>query len=375
MSPLPPPGTINYDPYYEGLTSLEMVSLVRRRLGVMPTDETRYAKADVIQALNQGAIRFVKLTGCLIHPAVIVCQANKMTYRVPFGTLRVWAGRYYTGPGRTDYWELNIIRDMRMMQRQDSEFRGNPGDPEWLFPAYRGGNVLTIGVSPYPSADGSPWVASDYGVLATATGYQTAGLIQGFQSFAYPNSAAMVDGQGQDLVALGALVGYPIYNATQGTSGIITAIGNAAATNDMITAAMSGSGLWQVNDVYAIPMGEFGTVASGDTEFYTIAGGMFGTIGDIAGGSGNLVLDCVRRPLPLSVNLDDAISEVPAAYHEAVLAYAVYWLGAGMFGGLVQNSKALASLAIFNNYVAEYNSTEDLVEVSENSVEASDWWQ
>ena len=184
----------------------------------------------------------------------------------------------------------------------------------------------------------------------------------------------MVDGQGQDLVALGALVGYPIYNATQGTSGIITAIGNAAATNDMIAPAMSGSGLWQVNDVYAIPMGEFGTVASGDTEFYTIAGGMFGTIGDIAGGSGNLVLDCVRRPLPLSVDLDDAISEVPAAYHEAVLAYAVYWLGAGMFGGLVQNSKALASLAIFNNHVAEYNSTEDLVEVSENCVEGSDYW-
>ena len=111
-----------------------MVGAARRRLGVTATDETRYPKADVIQALNQGALRFVKLTGCLLHPAVIVCKANKMTYRLPYGTLRVWAGRYYTGPGRTDYYELKIIRDMRMMQRQDSEFRGNPGQPEWLFP-------------------------------------------------------------------------------------------------------------------------------------------------------------------------------------------------------------------------------------------------
>ena len=232
---------------------------------------------------------------------------------------------------------------------------------------------MTIGLSPYPSIDGSTWVASDYGVLATATGYQTVGLIQGYQSSAYDNSAFLVDAQGRDLVSLGALVGYPVFNGTTGASGVITAIGDQDATNDKVTATLS-SGVWSVNDVFAIPMNEFGTVADGDTELYTIAGSMFGTVGDIAGGSGNLVLDCVRRPLPLSEDLDDAISEVPAAYHEAVLAYAVYWLGSGMFGGLVQNSKAMASLAIFNGYVEEYTSTDDMVEVSENCVDGTDWW-
>lgn len=371
--PLPPPTTINFDPYYEGLTSLEMVELVRHRLGVTPTDENRYPKADVIQALNQGAIRFAKLTGCLLHPAVIICKENKMVYRAPYGTLRIHAARYYTGPGRTDYYELDIIRDMRQMQRIDSEFRGNPGQPEKLFPSYRSGNVLTFGVSPYPSMDGDVWTASDYGLLATATGYQTAGNITGTHKDGYTGSAFLVDEEGRDLVTLGALVGYPVFNATTGASAIITAIGDQDATNDKVTGTLS-SGTWTPGDTFAIPMGEFGTVANGDTETYTISN-LVGTVGDIAGNTGNLVLDIVRRPLPLTVDLDDAICEVPAAYHEAVLTYAVYWLGSGMFGGLVQNSKAMASLGIFNAYVSEYNAEDDLVDVSANEIEYSDWWE
>ena len=368
-----PPSAVNFDPYYEGMTTLEMVQTVRHRLGVAPADETRYPTADVIQGLNQGCLRFVKLTGCLFYPAVVLCKANQMTYRAPYGTLRIKAGRFYTGPGRQDYDELKIIRDMRQMQRLDSEFRGNPGQPEWLFPAYRTGSVLTFGLSPYPSVDGELWTASDYGLVATATGYQNAGNIQGMHKDGYTSSAFLVDDAGRDMVALGALVGYPVYNVTTGQSGVITAIGDQDATNDKVTATLSGGGVWSPGDVSAIPMGEFGVVADGNQEIYTLSS-FFGTVGDLVGNTGNLVLDCVRRPLPLSANLLDAICEIPVAFQEAPIAYATYWLGSGMFGGLVQNSKAAASLGLFQGYVDEYNSSEDLIEESESAVEGSDWW-
>src|SRR5574343_895525 len=99
--PLPPPTTVNIDPYYEGLTTGEMIEIVRRRLGVSASDTNRYPDSDVVQALNQGCLRFVKLTGCLTIPAIVIGKANKQFYRAPFGTLRIKAARFYTGDTKT----------------------------------------------------------------------------------------------------------------------------------------------------------------------------------------------------------------------------------------------------------------------------------
>jgi len=361
------------DPYWEGFTALEMVQAVRRRLGVGPNDENRYPKADVILALNMGATRFAKLTACLLHPIVVIGKANQMNYRAPYGTLRIMAARYYTGTTKQDYYELKIIRDMRAMQRKDNFFRGNSGQPEWLFPTYRAGNVLNFGVSPYPSSDGSVWTASSYGLLATATGYQTAGQITGMHKAGYAASAFLVDSLGRDLTVLGALVGYPVLNITQNQSAVITAIGDQDATNDKVVGVLSGAATWQPGDVFVIPMNEYGVVVDGNNETYTIAN-YLGTIGDIAGNTGNMVLDVARTPLPLSVTLDGQHSEIPATYQEAQIAFAVYWLASGMFGGTTQNIKAEAALQVFGNYVAEYNSGDEMVEIYENAIEDHDWW-
>jgi len=368
--PLPPPTTVNIDPYYEGLTTGEMIEIVRRRLGVSATDENRYPAADVIQALNQGCLRFVKLTGCLSIPAIVIGKKDKQFYRAPYGTLRIRAARFYTGDTKSTYRELAIKRDMREMQRINSTFRGDAGYPNYLFPAYRSGNVRTFGVSPIPNADGSVFDADAYGLLVTATGYQTVGNIQGTHKAGYEASAFLVDAEGRDMSDLGALVGYPVLNTTDGSQGVITTIGDQDAVNDKVTATLTGgtNNYWTPGDAFLIPMGEYGVVADGDTETYTVSN-LLGTVANIAGGLGNFGLDCVRRPLALSADMLTAICEIPQAYQEAPIAFAVYWLGSGQFGGLVQNSKAVAALGLFNQYVAEYTSEDDLVDVSANEIE------
>ena len=365
---------VDQNRYWEGLTSLEMVNLVQSRLGVGVNDFARYTKAQIIQALNVGGTRFAKLTACLQMPVVVIGKANRQNYRVPFGTLRVVAARYYTGDALTDYFELKILRDAAAMQKRDSMYRGTLGSPpDYLFPTYRAGNIQLVGVSPIPTIDGVAWSGTPYGVVTTATNYQYVGNIIGTHKAGYPASAFFVDAAGRDLTTLGALVGYPIFNTTDGSVGLITAIGDQDATNDKVTATLSGgtNNYWSPGDSFGIPMGEYGVVLDGD-QTETIVSSYLGTIGDIAGQTGNFIFDVARKPLELSVLLDDYISEVPAEYQEAQIAYAVYWLGSGQFRGLAQPDKAKEQLAVFMAYVDEFNQN-PLVEASDNEVEVHDW--
>jgi hypothetical protein len=48
------------------------------------------------------------------------------------------------------------------------------------------------------------------------------------------------------------------------------------------------------------------------------------------------------------------VSEVPAEYHEAVIAFAVYWLGRSAYRGVTQTEKAKEGLEIFVRYIQEY---------------------
>lgn len=353
--------------FWEGLSTLEMVEEVQGWLGV--SDYNRYPKAKIISALNMGQARFTKLTGCLLMPAIIIGKAQQMHYRVPFNTLRILTARYYTSSDATGYKDLALMRDMRQIQRLDSVMRGNYGDPERLFPTYRAGNILTFGLNPIPAIDGAVFSGTPYGVLTTATGYTTAGKITGAHKAGYDNSAFLVDSLGRDLTTLGALVGYPVFNTTKGVSAVITAIGDQDATNDKVSGTLSGSGDWDENDAFEIPMNEYGVVveASGQ-ETYTI-GTSLGTIGDIVAGAGNLALDLVRAPLALSIDLDTMVSEIPASYQEAPIAFAVYWLGRGAYKGLVQAEKAKEAEARFLALVGEYLSEPQLVETSEDCVE------
>ncbi len=356
--------------YYEGLSTREMIENVRRWLGVDPTDKNRYSDLAVVQGLNYGQNRFSALTSCLLMPTVVLLKANRQSYRVPYNALGVKAARFYTSNNASDYYELIIKNSTAQMQRLNPSYRGDGGTPQYLFPSYRAGNVQMFGLSPIPVSTGEVWVGSDYGLLQTATGFEVVGNITGTHKTGYAASAFFVDSAGRNMVTLGALVGYPIFNMTDGSSGIITAIGNQDATNDKVTATLSGgtNNYWTPGDTFQIPMGEYGVVMDvAGQETYTVSSWM-GTIADIVGNTNNLVLDIARKPLPLSVILDTFISEIPDPYQEAVIAFGVYWLGRGAFKGVAQTQKATEGLALFNQYVAEYNQT-DLFEESEKEIE------
>ena len=367
----PAPVQADIATYYEGMNVREMIEATRRWLGVAATDVNRYSDADVVLALNAGQNRFAKLTSCLLMPTVIILTASRQNYRLPYNTLKVKAARYYSGNGATDYFELDIIENMKAMQRIDSSMRGTTGTPKYLFPTYRAGNALMVGLSPIPSVDGEVWVGTDYGVLASATNFAYSGNLTGLHKTGFANSSFLVDSLGRNLSTLGALVGYPVFNVTDGSSGIITAIGNQAATDDKVSATLSGGtdNDWDAGDSFQIPMGEYGVILDGDgTETYTFTS-FLGTIGDITGNTGNLVLDIARKPLPMSASLDTFICEIPSEYQEAAVAYAVYWLGRGAFKGVTQDGKAKEGLAVFQGFVQEFNSMDELVEETESMIE------
>lgn len=357
--------------YYEGKSTREMIEDVRRWLGVNATDTNRYSDTDVVRALNMGQERFAKLTGCISYPAVVCLKASRQHYRLPYNALTIKSARYYNSTTATDYFELQIINSSKKVQRIDSQMRGTTGTPDFLFPSYRGGNVLWFGLSPIPSSNGATWDADDYGVLTTATGYTLVGNISGFHKDGFASSAFLVDSAGRNLSTLGATVGYPLFNTTDDSSTIITAIGNQDATNDKVAGTLAGGtdNDWDPGDAFLIPMAEYGVVLDMTSdETYTISS-YLGTIFDITGGQGNLILDIARKPLELSATLDEFRSELPAAYHEAPIAFAVYWLGRGAYKGVTQSNKALEGMTVFNNYVQEYFKPDEFTEESESEVE------
>lgn len=364
------PTQIDLGAYYEGLTVQEMIYEVRRWLGQQPTDTARYTDADVITAMNFGQNRFAKLTACLTMPAVVTLKANRQNYRMPYNTLKVRAARYYYSNSKTDYDELKILRDPRKMQRLDSQYRGNTGVPAYAFPSYRSGNIQMFGVSPFPSTNGETWSGDDYGVLTSATGFTNAGNITGLHKSGYPSSAFLVDSAGRNLVTLGAMVGYPIYNVTDGSSGVITAIGDAAATNDKVTVTLTGGtdNDWDQDDSFQIPMSEYGVVLDAqEEETYTFTS-YLGTIYDITGNTGNLVLDIARKPLPMSASLLTMYCEIPSEYQEAVIAWGVFWLGRSAYKGVTQEGKAKQGYDKFMEMVTEFNN-EEYLEESDKGVE------
>jgi hypothetical protein len=259
------------------------------------------------------------------------------------------------------------------MQKRDSMYRGTLGDRDFMFPTYRSGNMLMVGVSPIPTYDGNILINNiPYGKTTDITGFTIAGNIAGQHKTGYAASAFLVDSLGRDLLSLGALVGYPVYNTTQGTSGLITAIGNQDSVNDKVTATLSGAGTWAVGDSFQILMSEYGVNLDADVD-HALVGQQLGVIADVISGVGTFGLDVARKPIPLSAIQDTMISEIPAAYQEAQISYAVYWLASGMFAGVVQTQKAVDAMAIFQAYVNEFNLSDETLETSENMVEQLEW--
>lgn len=364
---------VDYNRYWEGMTTLEMIYETQRHLGVAPGDFDRYTKADIVRALNRGGIKFAKATACLPYPVAIRLKTNRQNYRLPYGSLKVLSARYYSGDSASEYTELHVLNDPKKMQRIDRTYRGTAGTPEYCFPSYVSGNVSTIGFSPIPTADGDRYDTDSFGLLTASTGLEFTGSITGTHKTGYAASAFLVDADGRDLVTLGALVGWPVFNTTTGESATITSIADQDATNDRVNGTLSGAGVWTPGDAYSIPMSNFGVVLDVvDNNVWTLSS-YYGTVADVISYNGNVMLDVARAPLALSEDLDNVISEIPDNYQEAQVAYAVHILGRGAFKGMVQMDKAMAALTLFNSMVDEYNKLDEQFVATENAVEHYEW--
>lgn len=346
----------DYGAFFEGLSIQEMIYEARKWLGVAEDDTTRYSNADCVTALNFAQERFAYLTGCLLMPTIIVVKANWQNYRLPFNALRVLGGAFYKTDNRYDYKELEMVRDKTAMKRINPYYRGDTGDPEYLFPSYRAGNNLHIGISPIPTTNGTSWTGDDYGVVSSATGFTMTGNLTGQHKAGYPGAAYMVDSLGRNFSTLGVQVGHMIFNTTDGSSGLITAIGDADATNDKLSVTLTGGtdNDWDTGDSFQVPLSEYGVVIDATDEESYFFSSYLGTIANIYGKSGNLLLDVARKPLDLNVNNLSSVTEIPAPHHPGLVGYAVWWLGSRAYKGVMEVEKAKEGMEVFNVHVNDY---------------------
>lgn len=355
---------------FGGNATLDLVDAVLRFLGFAPADYNRYTKANIVRALNESQNLFAYQTGILTVPVIIVCMASRQNYQLPPNIIKVNGGRYYSGTGATEYDELILLGSMDEMQRKDSTFRGSTGDPDYLFPSYRTGGAVQIGISPYPSSDGTAFNYATWGVIESSTGWQFAGTITGAMKTG-SSGAYLIDNGGRNLVTLGAQPGQMIYNTGSGNSAIISKITDSAATNDAAYGTLSNAGAWASADPFVIYLSEYAMVLSPKLNQITTVQSLYGSVADIIPQAGNLVLDCVRKPLPLTSSIDSFICEIPSQYQDGIVGGAVWRLGRGAHKGSRQLDKAHEGLAIYQAAVEECKGFA-VVERSVNEIEQID---
>lgn len=342
----------------QGRKALQMVHMVQRQLGVKRDDFTLFGKQEVIDALNLGALKFVSMTGCLRIPIILRPTASQQNYRMPLSVLRVVAAKFYTSESANDYYELKILRDSRLMQRIDSEYRGALGTPNYAFPVFGGDRFWNLGFSPIPASSGEAFDETDYDLVASTFNLGTMASIAGTHKTGYSASAFLVDNAGRNLASLGALQGYPIFNTTKGAAALVRALGDEDATNDKVTATLSNNATWDTGDAFVIPLADYGISIDSVAGTVEILSSASGELSNVLPGTDNFLLEGVRQPLPLSPWLDNQVCEIPINYQDAVIAYAVAELGGS------GDAKA-----IFDNYVLEYETRGNKVEVSDNMIE------
>lgn len=308
-----------------GFTTAMLIRQVQRQLKIPKNDFTEFEKNEIIQALNAAMEAFVAATGCLRTIAIIRPNASQQNYRLPFGLQRVHAGKFYTGANAQNYNDLIIEDSIVKMQAIDSNYRGQTGTPQYLFPAVMTADFLTLGFYPIPTTNGSAVTttglisnALDIGSMASLTGTHKA--------TGYDNSDFLVDNAGRDLSTLGAIPGYPVYNTTRGAAAIIRSLGNAAATNDKVTADLPRETKWVAGDAFRIPLTEYGLLLDGTTGVNYVLSSGTAQVANLSPGTGNILLDLIRKPLPLSQFLDDQICEIQPMYQGAIVAKAVFML-------------------------------------------------
>jgi hypothetical protein len=312
-----------------GNSTRQLIRMVQRALKVKKFDFEEYERDEITTAINTGMEAFAAFTGCLRTLALIRPAASQQNYRLPFGIKRVTAGKYFTGDSLTAYKELEVLEDVRRMAQIDREYRGQTGQPVYVFPAYKNAEFLTLGFSPIPTSNGSEYTPGDDSLVSSTLDLGSMASITGTHiASGYDNSDYLVDNAGRNLGNLGGIPGYPVYNTTRNAGAIIRTVGDAEATNDKVTADLPKQTKWVAGDSFRIPLTEYGLFLDAVNKTNSVISSAASELSNLTPLTGNILLDLVRRPLPLSPNitLEDQICEIPIEYQAAVVSYAVHAL-------------------------------------------------
>lgn len=361
---------------FEGWTRLELIQKILRGLhqdiataGTSTvSDYNRYPKQDIVDKLIEGQLEFVSLTDSLTTFAIVETVADQSEYRYPNEAIKILSAQYYNATTR--YNELVIKANRKQMPRISSTWKTDgSGTPEYLYPSYNSGNIRKFGVYPKPASSGTAYTGDSLGLLISATDFTFTGDITGTHKTGFSNSAFLVDNAGRNMITLGVIVGMMIFNTTDGSNGVITAIGDQDATNDKVSVTLAGGtdDDFDTDDSFVITTGEYGVVIRADGTEELAFSSEFGALQDIKLLFGNLVLDFVKRPKML--DSDTQFPEIPMDYQQGLVEYAIWKLGGTEYDGFVAEKRSAQGEKEWLRYVERYNTLGEDVTEPDNLVE------
>lgn len=336
---------------YEGKTLTELENGVLAKLGEPEQSFVRYTQAEVRAHLNTALRNFCRVTRILKGFAIAQIKQGIREYKLPTGFIDFPDQRYparFRAADGTGYTRLERTSEQKL-DHESGTWRDRTGTPAYLYKGGVYGNTRLFGLYPLPDADGDEYTGdSDAGIVITATNVTLGGNITGLHKAGFGNSAFFVDNEGRNFSALGVVVGMTIENLTDGSQGIITAIGNQDATNDKITVTLAGGtdNDFDESDSVIIYAGEYGVITTWEsaTEKY-IFNTEYGVLAQVTVPNGNVSFSYIRQARKLSIATQ--YPEIPADFHEELEWYAAGILLGTEHDGRIDIVRAEAYLALW----------------------------
>lgn len=301
---------------WDGLTLSELKARTLSRLKQKAGNYDRYSEGTINDALND-ALQYA---------------GAKLKHVRGFGIIRMKSGfRQYKGPSdmispealyfyssATSYWEVDQ-KTRRWLNSWKSGWRSTSGDPLFYYPGDSYGTFRKIGFYPKPDTDGEDYtIDPDTGVFVSESGMTVTGNITG--TVAGTSATDCEDSAARTLSDLGVYAGMMLVNVTTNESGQIISVSGSTAVCD---AADFATG-FTLGDSFTILAGEYGIIIDWTADEHYLFTAEIGGMIDVAPLSGNVLIEYVRRPLPLAV--DGQYPQLPPELHQYLPDGAVWVL-------------------------------------------------